>query len=116
MIMDVFKPDCHFDKAWIQEFQGIGVSSKGVAGVFHDLERSAVAVLKAAGKETTVTVEHKYGVEAGQLTDDSLATAGHVADITGTYWSWKTWGIKFLGKIGEVMKDEKKDTDPLAHR
>eukprot|EP00731_Ephydatia_muelleri_P006119 Em0003g367a len=24
------KRDCHFDKAWIQEFQGIGVSSKGV--------------------------------------------------------------------------------------
>ncbi|KAL5479441.1 hypothetical protein EMCRGX_G022965 [Ephydatia muelleri] len=22
------KRDCHFDKAWIQEFQGIGVSSK----------------------------------------------------------------------------------------
>lgn len=26
---------------------------------------------------------YRYGVEAGELTDDSLATAGHVADLTG---------------------------------
>ena len=31
----------------------------------------------------TYDVIYRYGVEAGQLTDDSLATAGHVADITG---------------------------------
>ena len=21
-----------------------------------------------------------------------------------TYWSWKTWGIRFLGKVGEVIR------------
>ena len=23
-----------------------------------------------------------------------------------TYWSWKTWGIRFIGKVGEVIASD----------
>ena len=54
----------------------------GAATVFTDLERGAVAVVKSMGKETSKTVGHKYGEDAGQVTDDSLAVAAHGINLT----------------------------------
>lgn len=72
----------------------------------------------------------RYGEEAGKVADDSLHTAGNIATLGAvstvawvwdadfrngnetvslllqTYWSWKTWGIHFLGKIGDVLREE----------
>ena len=45
--------------------------------MFTDLERGAVAVVKSMGKETSKTVGHKYGEDAGKVTDNSLAVASH---------------------------------------
>ena len=49
--------------------------------MFTDLERGAVAVVKSMGKETSKTVGHKYGEDAGKVTDDSLAAAGHGVNL-----------------------------------
>ena len=45
--------------------------------VFTDLERGAVAVVKSMGRETSKTVGHKYGEDAGKVTDDSMTAAAH---------------------------------------
>ena len=49
----------------------------GAAVVFTDLERGAVAVVKSMGKETSKTVGHKYGEDAGKVADDSMTAAAH---------------------------------------
>ena len=45
--------------------------------VFTDLERGAVAVVKSMGRETSKTVGHKYGEDAGKVADDSMTAAAH---------------------------------------
>ena len=49
--------------------------------VFTDLERGAVAVVKSMGKETSKTVGHKYGEDAGKVTDDSMTAAAHGVNL-----------------------------------
>ena len=51
----------------------------GAATMFVDMERAAVAVVKSMGKETSKTVGHKYGEDAGQVTDNSLSAASNTA-------------------------------------
>ena len=45
--------------------------------VFTDLERGAVAVVKSMGKETSNTVGHKYGDDAGKVAGDTMTAAAH---------------------------------------
>ena len=32
-----------------------------------------------------------------------MYTAVLLFSLWQTYWSWKTWGIRFIGKVGEVI-------------
>ena len=57
------------------------VPSAGAAAVFTDLERGAVAIVKSTGSEASKTVGHKYGEDAGKVTDDSLAAAAHGVNL-----------------------------------
>ena len=45
--------------------------------MFTDLERGAVAVVKSMGRESSKTVGHKYGEDAGKVADDSMTAAAH---------------------------------------
>ena len=45
--------------------------------VFTDLERGAVAVVKSMGRESSKTIGHKYGEDAGKVADDSMTAAAH---------------------------------------
>ncbi|CAI8030247.1 Spartin [Geodia barretti] len=90
----------HAKEAWKVTKSGV----KGAAAVFGDLERGASALLTSVCHQTATTVEHKYGEQAGNVTAESLETGRSVAKLTYTYWSWKTWGIQFLGKVGEVIR------------
>jgi hypothetical protein len=58
-----------------------GHSVTGAAGVFADLKRGAAVVVKTAGKETSQTVGHKYGDQAGKVAGDSLSAAGNTATV-----------------------------------
>ena len=51
--------------------------SLGAAVVFTDLERGAVAVIKSMGRESSKTVGHKYGEDAGKVADESMTAAAH---------------------------------------
>ena len=100
----------------------------GAAGVFSDLKKGASAVVRASGKETSRTVGHKYGKDAEQVTGDSLSAAGNTASVVyvsavlavlldhlraslQTYWSWKTWGITFLGKVSDVVTKNSREKE-----
>ena len=51
--------------------------------MFVDLEQGAVAVVKSVGQETSQTVGHKYGEDAGHVTKDSMAAASDAAILAG---------------------------------
>ncbi|XP_019857077.1 PREDICTED: spartin-like [Amphimedon queenslandica] len=93
-------------------------TAKGAGKVFTDLEQGAKAIIKGAGTETSKTVGHKYGDQAGRVSDDGLAAAGNTVDLVSTYWSWKTWGIRFLGKVGKVIstQEEEKEREVSHHQ
>ena len=55
----------------------------GAANMFVDLERGAVAMVKAVGTETSRTVGHKYGNDVGHVTSDSMAAASNAATLAG---------------------------------
>lgn len=49
--------------------------------MFSELKSGAGAVVRAMGKETSNTVGHKYGEDAGKVADDSLAAAGNTVSL-----------------------------------
>lgn len=71
--------------------------------VFTDLERGAVAVVKSMGKETSKTVGHKYGEDAGKVTDDSLAAASHGINLA--YVRDYTYLYMYMYNVAMYMYD-----------
>ncbi|XP_033742321.1 spartin-like [Pecten maximus] len=89
----------------------IEVAATGVKGfgtVYVSLESAAKVLAKNIAQETVRTVDHKYGPNASQLTENTLYTVGNVAM---TAYNVDQLGIKALAKRAakatgkEVVKD-----------
>jgi hypothetical protein len=92
----------HVKEAWKVTKSG----AVGAGTVFVTLEENGRALLGQLSDETSKTVEHKFGTQAGDVTSNGLRTAGHVTDLVLTYSTWKTLGITFLGKLGHATAQE----------
>lgn len=81
---------------------------KGFGTVYISLESAAKVLAKNLAQETIRTVDHKYGPNAGQLTENTLYTVGNVAM---TAYNVDQLGIKALAKRAakttgtEIVKD-----------
>ncbi|XP_060070248.1 spartin-like [Ylistrum balloti] len=81
---------------------------KGFGTVYVSLESAAKVLAKNIAQETVRTVDHKYGPNAGELTENTLYTVGNVAM---TAYNVDQLGIKALAKRAakatgkEVVKD-----------
>lgn len=65
------KRDCHFDKAWIQEFQGIGVSSKGAGYARCTLCCSDFTINHGGRNDVTTHVKGKHHKEMATASSSS---------------------------------------------
>ncbi|XP_065896527.1 spartin-like [Dysidea avara] len=81
-------------------------SVTGLARVFSVLQHNATTLLKTSADQTSHTVAHKYGDQAGEVTDKSLRTAGNVTGLVLTYANWKKLGISFLSRVGTVLNKQ----------
>lgn len=114
MVVDTSNVNPDLKEAW--KVTKAGVS--GVAKVFSVLEHNGIVLLKTSADQTTHTVTHKYGSQAGEVTGHSLHTAGNVTGLVLTYGSWKRLGISFLSKVGSVLKkqsEEQTDDKSIKH-
>lgn len=76
----------------------VKVAASGLQGfgtVFVGLEAAAKSLGKSLTHETVQVVTHKYGEEAGQLTENTMYTAGHVAVAA---YNVDNLGIKAIAK------------------
>ena len=57
------------------------------------------------GKETSKTVGHKYGEDAGKVTDDSLVAAGHGVNVVAVSHAGL---IHWLHVVHDIVHNELK--------
>ncbi|XP_072171171.1 spartin-like [Diadema setosum] len=97
----------------------VDVTASGIKGfgqVYRGLEAAAVQLAKSISHATVETVQHKYGTDAGRITDSSLKT---VANIGVSAHNLNNLGVKALAKRTakdtgkEVVRDlnDKKDDE-----
>ncbi|KAL3878358.1 hypothetical protein ACJMK2_030719 [Sinanodonta woodiana] len=68
---------------------------KGFGTVYIGLENAALALARNIANETVNIVDHKYGSQAGQLTENALYAAGNIAM---TAHNAKNLGVKAIAK------------------
>ncbi|KAL8576339.1 hypothetical protein ACOMHN_048906 [Nucella lapillus] len=76
----------------------IEVAASGIQGfgtVYMGLEKAAKALARNLANETVATVHHKYGDEAGRLTENTVYAAGNIAM---TAYNADNLGIKAIAK------------------
>ncbi|ESO88510.1 hypothetical protein LOTGIDRAFT_83379, partial [Lottia gigantea] len=73
---------------------------KGFSTVYLGLETAAKSLAKNLANETVVVVSHRYGTEAGAVTDNTLYTFGNVAM---TAYNVDNLGVKAMAK--RAVKD-----------
>ncbi|XP_063970486.1 spartin-like [Lytechinus pictus] len=74
------------------------VTASGLSGfgkVYRGLETAAIQMAKSISHATVQTVEHKYGEDAGRLTNNSLATVGNIGISAHNF---NNLGVKAIAK------------------
>jgi len=72
------------------------VSAHAIVSIWNSLEEAGMTLLNSTGKAVVNIVHHKYGEEAGKVTQDGFAVAQDVVKTTTTL---KTMGVKGLVRI-----------------
>ncbi|KAK3576396.1 hypothetical protein CHS0354_026729 [Potamilus streckersoni] len=94
---------------------------KGFGTVYIGLENAAKDLARNIANETVDIVDHKYGSQAGQLTENALYAAGN---IVMTAHNAKNLGVKALAKraakdTGKVLLEDiaesRNNSDPSCH-
>ena len=65
--------------------------------MFTDLKAGASAVVRSAGRETSRTVGHKYGEQAGKVADDAVVATGNTVGLAYVSAVWRVrCGVCFI--------------------